>query len=485
MSIINTNTLSLTAQTNRRKADSAVSQAIERLASGLRINSAADDAAGAGIANRMTANLRANVVVARGINDGISLAQVAEGGLDGINTLVQRARELAVYAATETLSDTDRATLHDEFVQLREEIDRIAYSTEAFERFPLASGPPAPQPVKLGSTLPLSAQFPASGVSKSFSSGVISLAYIPVGARNVVFTIDSLGQDDDIQLFSRDGRHLVGTPLEGPDPDIVWIQKGISDSASADAQLMTAANGFLAGASYSAADLLEGGPTYVAGGGAQATYNGMTFTYSGDGDRYEDASSGGFNDGINGSQRLERLHIDEVTEELLLLVVGAGAFQGTATWDDMPAPTEAPPPLPPGTIVSEATRIVMGASYGAELDVVTLDATPADSVALNLHEAGLDPRGKAFAAIGAIDDALAVIDGYRGYYGAMANRFEGAISNLAQEHATTSVARSRILDADYAQEATALARAQIVQQAGTAVLVQSNEVPQTVLSLLR
>ena len=470
------------AITNLNNAQTQVGRALQRVSSGQRVNSAADDAAGAAIANRMTANLRADSVLSRGIADGVGLMQVAEGGLDGINQLLQRSRELAVKASSDTLADSDRAALNGEYQQLRAEIDRLSRSTTAFGKFPLAPAPTTALPAMLGSTSPLSAKFPVSGSSSSFTSGIVSLAYVPSGAQNFSLTIDSLGADDDIQLFSRSGEHLVGTPLEGADADIVWQQNGITDGASADAKALTTANGFLPGASYSAANLLQGGANYDLNGSATASYNGMTLTYSGDGDRYETATTGGYNNGLNGAQRLERLTIDQTSEDLLIMVVGSGSFTATATWDSMPAPTVPTVPVPP---YSTPTEVLLGASYGETPDSVTIAPTPADSASLGLSDVELDPVEKAREALGKLQQAMNTVDGYRSQYGALTNRFDSAIDGLNQQGLATAAARSRIVDADYAVEVSALTRGQILQQAGGAVLAQANKLPEGILTLLR
>lgn len=481
MTSINTNFLSLTAQ-NQKMDSSSLSQAIERLSSGMRINSAKDDAAGQAIANRMSANLSANDVIARGLNDGIGLMQTAEGGLDEINNLVQRSRELAVQAANGTLSDADRVSLHAEYLQLRDEIDRIAYSTNAFGKHPLAPSIQREVSPNLGNTPPLSEKFPTSGTSRSFISGTVSLAYIPAGAKNLTITINSYSYDDDIQIFSREGRHLVGTPLEGTDADIVWQQNGITDAALADSLVLTEDNGFLPTANYSAEDLAQGGESFNLNGSALVSYNGMAMTYSGDGDRYEDKSTRKFNDGINVMNFKERVHIDQTTEDLIVMVIGQGVFIGEATWDELPNPTQLPPPLPP---VSTPTDIVVGADYGEEVQAVTITPTPSDSESLGLKDVGLDPIEEARKALAAFDQALEKINGYRSEYGSQVNRFESIRSTLAQTSLATSAARSRILDADYAQEVSAMTKQQILQQASSSVLVQANLVPETVLALLQ
>ena len=215
---------------------------------------------------------------------------------------------------------------------------------------------------------------------------------------------------------------------------------------------------------------------------ATSTYNGMTFSYSGDGDRYE--SGADYNDGINSGSLFEVVKIDKTTEDLVLMVVGSGAFIATASWDSMPSPTT--PATPPAqTPTSSDTSIVLGAAFGSTPDSVTIKATPADSASLGLSDVELDPFEKAREAMKKLQEAMNQVDGYRGQYGALTNRFEGAIANLAQQSISTAAARSRIVDADYAVEVSNMTRAQILQQAGTSVLSQANQVPQGVLSLLR
>lgn len=260
MAVINTNISALTAHQSLGRTKASINTSMERLASGMRVNSAKDDAAGQAIANRMETNLRANAAATRGINDGISLMQTAEGGLDGINDILQRARELAVQAANGTLSEADRASINGEYKQLRAEIDRIAKGTEAFGKHPLAPSQPPPQPAQLGNTQHIVARL--SETSSTFTSGVVPVAYIPEGATNVRIEINSLSADDDIQLFTRDGTHLVGTPIiasDGSPTDDVWASRGIEDQASADASesFLTKANGFLPGASYDASEFKD------------------------------------------------------------------------------------------------------------------------------------------------------------------------------------------------------------------------------------
>lgn len=220
MAVINKNLLSLNGQNQLKRSHSAMEAAIEHLSPGLRINGAKDVAAGQAIANRMESNLQAGKTLTQGINDGISLMQTAEGGLDSINDILQRARELAIQSANGTLSDADRSSIDAEYQQLAEEVDRLAFSTEAFGKTPLAPAEPRPLPIKLGDAAHIT-ELLGPGF-ESFTSGTVSLAYVPVGATNVTLEIDSLGLDDDVQIFTQDGKHLIETPIDGAHPDHVW-----------------------------------------------------------------------------------------------------------------------------------------------------------------------------------------------------------------------------------------------------------------------
>lgn len=466
----------------------SLNQAIERLSSGIRINAAKDDAAGQAVANRFQANLNADTQITRGVNDGISLVQTADGGLENINGLLQRSRQLAVQASTGTLSDSDRAALQQEFTQLRTEIDRIATETSIFGKTPLAPATPQPLPVKLGDTPPasevLEPQF------RPYASGVKSVTYLPAGTQDFRLEVDSLAYDDDIQLFTTDGRHLIGSPITGANADHVWQHQNISSEADANRLLMQESEGFQPGAQYDGQTLAHGTGSYDTTTLPVAIdYNGMQIQWSGDGDRQYPETAGqsgsGFNNGRidDNKSQLEVLTVDHVTEDLLIFVVGEGNFDAAATWDHMPLEyTSPPPPMRP---VSTDTDIVVGADFDSALQQVTIKATPSDSETLGLKDTGLDPIEKAREALADLDHAMDRISDYRGHYGAMHNRLEGVMDAVSERQAITASARSRIMDADYAVEVSNMSRAQITQQAGTAVLAQANQRLDSVLALLR
>ncbi|ROP62423.1 flagellin [Enterobacter sp. BIGb0383] len=480
MLAINHNALAGTALKAAGSTRSALEQSIERLSSGLRINSAKDDAAGLGITNRMTANINADSVVSRGLDDAISLAQTAEGSLGSVSELLIRAKSLAVQSATDTLSESDRRSVDAEYQHILAAIMDISEGTQIFGQFPLATNNPVLPPVKLGDVAPINVKFPIQGNNYSFSSGIIPLAYLPAGGRDITITIDSLGLDDDLQIFTRDGKHLAGTPINGSDPDYTWTSRGITDSARANARLFSEANGFAPGAAYDDTDLIEGGATWALNGSETLNFNGMTITYSGDGDRYEEGRA--FNDGSNGSNRLERIRIDNVTEDLIVMVVGSGSFTSNLTWGDLPAPT-IQPDTPP--IQSNPVDIITQANYGEPVQSVTLEPTPTDIITLGLSNTSMLTQSSARTSLTALDNALETVSGYRSQYGAWINRFESGKSTLAQQNLASQAARSRINDADYALEASQQIKAQILQQSQVAVLKVAQQIPETVLTLLR
>ena len=460
MSIINTNISTLVGQASLRTANSALGTAMERLSSGLRINSASDDAAGQGIANRMQANINAHSAIIKGMNDGVSLMQTAEGGLDSINQMLQRGRELAVQAATGTLSDSDRLAIHNEFVQIREQIDYTAANTQIFGKTPLAERPPEALVDQLGDIKSIRDIDPMIGQRQT--SGLIPLGFIPQDVVNFEMEMWDVGANDDIQIFTQDGKHLIGTSVQAGS---TWSDRGVSTEEQLEQRVFTAENGFSDGARYDDSALLDGSTFFDPENPRSITYNGMTLTYSGDGNPQ------------NPRNLTETLTIDEITEPLFVMVTGNGEFRiDEFTWQDAPPP----PPKP----YSGSVDIVSGASFGKDVATITIDPAPSDSVTLGIDTIDLSEQASASDALAKFDAALNIVDGYRGQYGALANRFEWAMENHDVQRTNTAESQSRIRDADYAVEIANMTRAQILQQAGTSMLAQANQQTQTVLSLL-
>ncbi len=386
---INTNIVSLNAQRNLNMSQSSLATSMQRLSSGLRVNSAKDDAAGLAIAERMNTQVRGLNVAARNANDGISLSQTAEGALGKVGDMLQRMRELAVQSANATNSATDREALQAEVDQLKEEIGRVATTT------------------KFNGTNLLDGSFTAQNFQVGANSGEsIVLAQITDVKLSGLGTLTAASTTTYTQTLTAATATAFAT---GVSFDVNGVTISTADGA-ADAGAATAAI-------KAAFDLAKAGggtpPAALANVDMDAT-GAITST---------DAS-------------LVIANLVNVTGP------SAGTSAGTAT-------------------------VVPGAT---ETGITNLTIATAEDAA---------------AAMDAIDTALSQVNSARGTLGAIQSRFENAIANIQVTAENLSAARGRIMDADFAMETANLSRAQILQQAGTAMVAQANQLPQQVLQLLK
>jgi flagellin len=374
--VINTNVLSLNAQRNLSTSQSALGVSLQRLSSGLRINSAKDDAAGLAISERFTTQIRGLNVAVRNANDGISLAQTAEGALGEIGNNLQRIRELAVQSSNATNSASDRAALNAEAQQLISEITRVAQQTD-FNGTALLDG---------------------SFTGASFQVGANAGQLIGIGSI-VNAQGDALGE-------SQFAAAVTGAAVT----DAAISDLTINGVAIAD----VAAQGSVESTAAALADAIN----------QQVGQTGVYATLTGGGDAVV-------------------LNSIEAGRDL---VVG-------------------------GTVANSGlTAATTAASASAAVFVEDVDIS--------------DFLG-AQRAIALADSALTEINGVRAEMGAVQNRFESVIANLQTASENLSASRSRIRDTDFAAETAALTRAQVLQQAGVAMLAQANAAPQNVLALLR
>ncbi|ELK9943599.1 FliC/FljB family flagellin [Salmonella enterica] len=492
--VINTNSLSLLTQNNLNKSQSALGTAIERLSSGLRINSAKDDAAGQAIANRFTANIKGLTQASRNANDGISIAQTTEGALNEINNNLQRVRELAVQSANSTNSQSDLDSIQAEITQRLNEIDRVSGQT----------------------------QF--NGVKVLAQDNTLT---IQVGAND--------GETIDIDLKQINSQTLGLDTLNVQ--KAYDVQATVENSVKLDTSALTA-------------DAIKGGVTGATTAGALKDGK----VYSNGTDYYVEVSFADTTDsGKNGFLKVDvntttgavtvpaaaantvaakPAGVSEVTEvqglntpssavqdQLTAAGVSAadaaksevvkmsytdkngktidGGF-GVKVGDDIYAATK----NKDGSISINATEYTdkdgntktalnqLGGVDG-KTEVVTIDGKTYNASKAAGHDFKAQPELAEAAAtttenpLQKIDAALAQVDALRSDLGAVQNRFNSAITNLGNTVNNLSSARSRIEDSDYATEVSNMSRAQILQQAGTSVLAQANQVPQNVLSLLR
>ena len=425
--------------------NTALSTRLERLSSGLRINSAADDSAGLQISNRLASEKRAYTQLNRNLNDGISYAQIAEGGLQESAAILQRMRQLAIQSQNGINSVSDRAALDKEFQQLKNALNGIAYNTEAFNRLPLVDDSDL-----LSANVPSISDTFTNGVNQSMTSGLRSIAYIPAGSTNIQINLNDNGANDDIQVFTVDGKHLAGTPLSAG----TWNSNGISNSTSIESTFFLPTNGYEPTASYDDSNLLTVG---------SATIDGNSISFTGD-----QNASGNLN---------ETLTIASNAQPLIISVIGSGAFNVTASWTSLG--NEGGPTFTLGPVDITATN-----QLGVGTDFIELTKTPATLTDLGLDGTSLQNESDAESALERIDSALQLVSESRAFYGAKINQMASAIRNNAIGFENISRAHSQITDADFASETALLTQAQIVEQASISVRAQAKSSDEQVLGLL-
>ncbi|MGG4774154.1 FliC/FljB family flagellin [Paenalcaligenes sp. Me52] len=421
MSVINTNYLALVSQNNLTKSQNSLGTAIERLSSGLRINSAKDDAAGQAIANRFTANINGLTQAARNANDGISIAQTTEGSLNEINENLQRIRTLTVQASTGSNSDSDLQSIQNEINERLSEINRVSKETQFNGKYVLGED--------------------------------ASKLTVQVGANdNETITIDLKKIDShELNLANFNVTKSIST--------------GKVDATAATTVAVTKEVGSQVGAFASDAADVDGTGSF--GSLLQDTAGDYFVTYSGGKDAGVDVAAKTYAVTVKADGSLE----------LGAETAPAGATKSTSTYSADIAPTGA-----------DADKLFAYSGSGRDYVIKEGD---------KFFEAKLDNEGKVTRGaelsttpttedpLATLDSALQQVDDLRSHLGAIQNRFQSTIANLNNTVNNLSAARSRIEDADYAVEVSNMTRSQILQQAGTSVLAQANQVPQTVLSLLR
>ena len=383
MTTINTNVMSMTAQRNLSASQGALATSMQRLSSGLRVNSAKDDAAGLAISERMNSQVRGLNVAARNANDGISLAQTAEGALGKVGDMLQRMRELAVQSANASNNSDDRAALQSEVTQLRQEIDRVAKTT--------------------------------SFNGTKLLDGTFANATFQVGANaGESISIDSIVNADSATLG---------------DTSLITASGTLTTTAGANAAL---AAGTLE------VKGVELGPIAAASSAAERTLQVVDAINAKSGD------TGVFARAVYTSGAVSGWEV--FSEDAL----ATGDFTGFTA------------------ATTGASPAAAGAAASSQLDDISITSF-----------------GDAQKALKVIDSAINAINSSRADLGALQSRFENAVANINIAGENISAARGRIVDADFAKETSALSRAQILQQAGTAMVAQANQAPQGVLSLLR
>lgn len=498
--VINTNSLSLLTQNNLNKSQSVLGTAIERLSSGLRINSAKDDAAGQAIANRFTSNIKGLTQASRNANDGISIAQTTEGALNEINNNLQRVRELAVQASNGTNSDSDLKSIQAEIQQRLEEIDRVSNQTQ-FNGVKVLSQDNQMK-IQVGAN---------DGESITIDLKKIDVKSLGLDGFNVngpkQATVGDLKSSFE-HVTGYDNYHI------GDQKYKVDINSGNITNDSDALEYIDVKTGKLVTSATNqndASKLISTGKLDDCSGKdvfvshLKTDENGSTFQYRGLEFHVEDCGSHDGNGCISTSidGKTVKLTIAKISDgntsaatitadQKVYKSVVDGQYTLKETTENKAAKLSDLKEL--NAIKDDSKITINGQEYTANAkgDKVTMtgdkvmfiDRTDSGAVTLINEDAAAAKKSTA-NPLAAIDAALSKVDAARSSLGAVQNRFDSAITNLGNTVNNMSSARSRIEDADYATEVSNMSKAQILQQAGTSVLAQANQVPQNVLSLLR
>ena len=468
-SIINTNISSLTAQRNLASSQSSLSTAMQRLSSGLRINSAKDDAAGLAIAERMTSQIRGTTQAARNANDGISLAQTAEGALSTVGNNLQRIRELSVQSANATNSASDRAALQSEVTQLSAEIDRVSTQT-SFNGINLLDGSFTNKTFQVGATAGqtitiagiASARSSSLGKYTGFNQTSASIGTASDTATSKTLTVGS----STIALGSikTDAKAIASALNNAGVSGLVATANAATAAGQAFAVTGTAGNVDTLNINGTAISLTNGGTAASNRDNALAAINAQS-------------ASTGVRASYNGTS------IDLVSDDgrniTTTFTAGTGATTSTVADYGLGAA---------GTIggtVNLNYSAASGVSGSLSVSGSSAIGGAIGSTGTTVSAIDITTVAGATNALASIDAALAQVNSSRADLGAIQNRFSSTVDNLTTTTENVTASRSRIQDADFAAETANLSRAQVLQQAGTAMVAQANQMPQSVLSLLK
>lgn len=493
--VINTNIGSLTAQQNLTMSQRSVTTSLERLSSGLRINGAADDAAGLAISERMASQINGLNQAARNANDAISLSQTAEGSLNQTTSLLQRMRELAVQSANGTNSSTDRTALQAEITQLVAEVDRIANTTQfnglnlldgTFTSKSFQVGANANQTVGVSLT---SAKAAALGTENTVDFGA---AFGVVGTADAspssaitsnVLTYTVAGSTSTVSVAAGDSAQTIAQKVNANVPGInatasttIKLDGIVGEQAGDTLELEV--DGVAIGAVAHATDSTTTATAIAAAIQSNSQLAHLTVV---------DDNSGGLTiSNTSGADISVKIAggTDTGTANTLDISVlrETGSYSTTVEIDR--ANTEG---VVATGVLAYTTGLATGTSFGLA-DSGGLVATPAGTMGTTTSTVAtvdISTGSGAQSAISVIDAALATVSNSRADLGATQNRFTSIVDSLTTTSTNQSAARSRIVDADFAVETANLTRGQILQQAGIAVLAQANAAPQNVLSLLQ
>lgn len=511
---INTNVASLNAQRHLNSSQNSLATSLQRLSSGLRINSAKDDAAGLAISERFGTQIRGLNQAVRNANDGISLAQTAEGALSEINNNLQRIRELGVQAANATNSASDRAALDQEVQQRLAEIDRISSQT-SFNGQKILDGTFGNAAFQIGAnvgetisvSLSTSMRSTAIGKTADYVNGTTAYSStLAVGQQGTGVDVTNALSTGDLSISYGGTTYAIGASSNNSSG--TGNAGRTAASAYSKVQAINAAGITGLTATADTTVVLDFATVAATETDYDLSINGTTIYGN------HNATTAGALDGTAVAAK--------INENSAATGVTAAFSNGRITLtaaDGRNIETIQGNAVNAGEGLGDTTASLNNSSNDAKTSITTVAATPVTTTyggtirftgtsAINLsgnneayigyaNDSAMDVGAAALnsvdvttiadanTAITRVDAALTAVSSLRSTFGAIQNRFESTIANLQTSSENLSASRSRILDADFAAETANLTRGQILQQAGTAMLAQANSLPNNVLSLLR
>jgi flagellin len=413
--VINTNVASLNAQRSLATSGSELKTAMERLSSGKQINSAADDAAGFAIAERMTAQIRGLNMAAKNANDGLSMIATVENATNDVTDMLQRVRELAVQSANDTNSSTDRGYLQKEVDSLMNEINRVASQT-VYNGATVLDGTRTSQQIQVGTDSGHSIAFGINAVDTD-SLGLTGSAAV---ASSATFTAADAATNAKVTVLTMDGAAMSATnDADVTIDELVTALKAHANFDAAKHQIEKDGSGNLK------ATMLTTGAATIS------------------------------------------LTNDSANKSASASVTGAAAGASSGAFTAGSTPSVIATTASDNSVTSSGSSQTPSAGTDSVLGLSVLTASDAT------------------ASLSKITAAIEQVAGDRAGLGAVSNRLEYTVSNLMNVAEYTTAARSRIEDADFAAESARLAKAQVLQQTGTAMLAQANATQQLALSLFR
>lgn len=476
---INTNVASLNAQRNLSRSQGLLNTALERLSTGLRINSAKDDAAGLAISERFTTQIRGLNQAVRNASDGISLSQTAESALGELTNNLQRIRELAVQSANATNSVSDRGAINDEVQQRLAEVDRIASQT-SFNGLKVLDG-----------------TFGNAGFQVGANVGEQINVSLTTGVRT-----NQIGQ-----IATATGTAVDGTAIAAGDVFIsvgggTAVEIGPSASSSAGDKAIAINSASVTGLTATAETVATSAFTTLTEGAADDGDETYTLNINSTAIFTTEAISGGAT--ITAQDLVDRVNLFANETGVTASTDGTDVTFTAVDGRDIAIDQTRAGTAPAGGLTTAGVAGDLAGSGATNTGTITLTATDnivvsganearigfTDNQSIARDTTGLDTLtvttvDNSELAIQRVDAALSTINGLRSEFGAIQNRFESTIANLQTVSENLAASRGRILDADFAAETAQLTKAQILQQAGVSVLTQANAQPQLALSLLQ